>query len=98
MVVYELEYGTLKTGSPRRRAVVSELLAGLAQVPFDANAALEAARIRIELEGRGQMIGPIDLLIAGTAVSRGAVLVTSNTKEFSRVKGLRLSDWTQPSR
>jgi len=36
----------------------------------------------------------MDLLIAGTAVSQGAVLVTSNTKEFSRVKGLRLVDWT----
>ena len=98
MVAYELEYGTLKSGSPRRRTVASELLAGLAQVPFDHKAALEAARIRIELEGRGHMIGPIDLLIAGTAVSRGAVLVTNNTKEFSRVKSLRLSDWTKPSR
>jgi tRNA(fMet)-specific endonuclease VapC len=36
----------------------------------------------------------MDLLIAGTALSRGAVLVTNNTKEFSRVKGLRLADWT----
>ena len=40
------------------------------------------------------VIGPVDLLIAGTAVSRGAVLVTSNTREFSRVKGLKLADWT----
>jgi tRNA(fMet)-specific endonuclease VapC len=43
----------------------------------------------------GLVIGPMDLLIAGTAVSRGAVLVTRNTKEFSRVKGLRLADWTE---
>ncbi|HEV3330348.1 MAG TPA: type II toxin-antitoxin system VapC family toxin [Bryobacteraceae bacterium] len=96
VVAYEIEYGTLKTGSPRRRGIVSELLAGLAQIPFDVDAALEAARIRIELESRGLLIGPIDLLIAGTALSRGAVLVTNNTKEFSRVKGLRLSDWTKP--
>jgi tRNA(fMet)-specific endonuclease VapC len=34
-------------------------------------------------------------MIAGTAVSRGATLVTNNTKEFSRVKGLRLADWTK---
>jgi tRNA(fMet)-specific endonuclease VapC len=92
VVAYEIEYGTLKTRS--RRAVVSELLAGFAQVPFDHEAARQAARIRVELETQGLVIGPVDLLIAGTAVSRDAVLATNNTKEFSRVKGLRLSDWT----
>jgi tRNA(fMet)-specific endonuclease VapC len=94
VVAYEIEYGTLKTRSPRRRAVVSELLAGFPQVPFDHEAARQAARIRVELETQGLIIGPMDLLIAGTAVSRDAVLVTNNTKEFSRLKGLRLADWT----
>ena len=94
VVAYEIEYGTLKIGSARRRSVVTELLAGLPQVPFDHEAAIESARIRIELEARGIVIGPIDLLIAGTAVSRGAMLATSNTKEFSRIKDLRLLDWT----
>ena len=94
IVVYELEFGTLKFGSPRRRAVIAELLANIDQIPFDGEAALESARIRIDLEARGMTIGPMDLLIAGTALSRGAVLVTNNTKEFSRIKGLRLADWT----
>jgi tRNA(fMet)-specific endonuclease VapC len=95
IVAYEIEYGTLKIGWPRRREIVSELLAGIQQVPFDGEAVLESARIRIDLEARGLLIGPMDLLIAGTAVSRGAVLATNNTKEFSRIKGLRLSDWTK---
>ena len=94
VVAYEIEYGTLKIGSARRRAVITELLKGVPQVPVDHEAAIESARIRIELEARGIAIGPLDLLIAGTAVSRGAMLVTSNTKEFSRVKDLRLLDWT----
>jgi tRNA(fMet)-specific endonuclease VapC len=64
-------------------------------VPFDHEAAREAARIRIELEEQGLAIGPLDLLIAGTALSRGAVLVTHNHGEFSRVKGLRTADWTR---
>jgi tRNA(fMet)-specific endonuclease VapC len=98
VVAYEIEYGTLKIGSAARRAVVSGLLAGLDQVPFDHEAARESARIRIDLESRGAIIGPIDLLIAGTALSRGALLVTNNTKEFSRVKGLRLADWTRPGK
>jgi tRNA(fMet)-specific endonuclease VapC len=61
------------------------------QIPFDR----EAARIRIDLEARGSLIGRMDLLIAGTAISRGAILASNNTKEFSRIKGLRLSDWTK---
>ena len=95
VVAYEVECGMLKSGSSRRRAAVGELLAGLAQVPLDHEAAREAARIRVELETRGLAMGPIDLLIAGTARNRGAVLVTNNTREFSRVKGLRVADWTR---
>jgi tRNA(fMet)-specific endonuclease VapC len=96
VVAYEIEYGMLKIAAPRRRAVVAHLLERFAQVPFDHEAARESARIRFELEVRGTVIGPMDLLIAGTAVSRGAVLVTNNAKEFSWVKGLRLADWTKP--
>jgi tRNA(fMet)-specific endonuclease VapC len=95
LTVYEIEYGSRKTGSSRRKAVASALLGALTQIPFDREAAQEAAKIRIDLEARGLVIGPIDLLIAGTAVSCGAVLATSNTREFSRVKHLRLTDWTQ---
>jgi len=95
VVAYELEYGTLKARGPRRKEIIARLLAESLQVPFDHDAAREAARIRIELERHGTVIGPLDLLIAGTAASRGAVLATSNTKEFARVKGLRLADWAR---
>jgi tRNA(fMet)-specific endonuclease VapC len=95
LAVYEIEYGNRKSGSPRRKALVSALLDAIAHVPFDYEAAQEAARIRVELEARGQVIGPMDLLTAGIAVSRGAVLATSNTREFSRIKHLRLADWTK---
>jgi tRNA(fMet)-specific endonuclease VapC len=62
-------------------------------VPFDSAAAMAAASIRVALEKRGSTIGPLDLLIAGTAASRGAALVTNNAAEFSRVPGLRVLDW-----
>jgi tRNA(fMet)-specific endonuclease VapC len=94
VVAYELEYGTLKARGSRRKEVIARLLKDSVQVPFDHEAAREAARIRIELEKHGSVIGPMDLLIAGTALSRGALLATNNTREFSRVKGLRLADWT----
>ena len=89
-----MEYGTLRSKLPARRR--RELEAGLEpiqHVPFDSAAALAAARIRVELEKQGSTIGPLDLLIAGTAVSREAALVTNNAGEFSRVPGLRVLDW-----
>jgi len=93
VVAYELEYGTLKIASPQRRKILAGMLDGLEEVPFDRDAAREAARVRVELERHGRIIGPLDLLIAGTALSRGATLATNNTREFSRIKGLRLEDW-----
>jgi tRNA(fMet)-specific endonuclease VapC len=95
VVAYEIEYGTLRIGTAGRRAAVSGLLRNLLQVPFDDDAARTAAQIRFHLESRGLTIGPMDLLIAGTALSRNAVLATNNTREFSRVEGLRLVDWTK---
>ena len=94
IVVYELEYGTLRSTLPaRRRRELEAGLAHLQHVPFDSAAAMAAASIRVELEKRGLTIGPLDLFIAGTAVSRGATLVTNNAAEFSRVPGLRVLDW-----
>jgi tRNA(fMet)-specific endonuclease VapC len=49
--------------------------------------------IRADLESKGTPIGPYDTLIAGIALSSGAILVTHNTKEFKRVKGLNIEDW-----
>lgn len=94
IVAYELEYGTLKVEGPQRRRILSRMLDGLEEVPFDRAAAREAARIRLELERRGIVIGPLDVLVAGTAFSRGHTLATNNTREFSRIKGLKLEDWT----
>jgi len=94
---YELEAGLLRMGNlEARRKIVNSLCRDLDLVPFDETAALEAARIYADLSAEGRMIGPMDLLIAGTARSRSAVLVTDNTKEFLRVKHLRCEDWTQP--
>ncbi len=95
IVLYELECGAQSASSVTRRAVIAALLEGVAHIPFDADAAIAAAKVRVDLEARGAIIGPLDILIAGTALSRGATLVTNNTREFSRIRGLRLDDWTK---
>ena len=62
---------------------------------MDREAASEAARIRARLERKGTPIGPYDVLIAGLAKSRALTLVTNNTREFSRVRGLSVENWTK---
>lgn len=94
IVLYELEYGTLRSQfSARRRHELEVGLQFIQHIPFDSAAATAAGSIRFELEKRGLTIGPLDLLIAGTAISRGATLVTNNVEEFSRVPGLRVLNW-----
>ena len=93
IVLYELEVGTLRSVGSKRRKILEKGLQGIDIVPFDAEAAVQAAQIRVQLESLGISIGPLDILIAGAALSRNALLVTNNTKEFSRIKGLRVADW-----
>ena len=69
------------------------LLRDVRQVPFGPDAAIAAAAVRELLERRGNGVGPLDYLIAGTAIATKATLVTHNTAEFRRVPGLRIVDW-----
>lgn len=64
---------------------------------FDQDDAREAGEIRATLRAAGTPIGPYDVLIAAQARRRDAVLITTNTREFVRVPGLRIEDWTKPN-
>lgn len=76
-----------------RLARIERTLRPYRSLPFDDAAARRYAEIRNVLETRGQIIGPNDLLIAAIAVTHGLTLVTNN-REFSRVPGLSIEDWT----
>ena len=94
VVVYEIEVGILRSGeASRRRRQFGELLEAVTIFPFGQTEAHMAARIRTGLERQGTPIGPLDLLIAGTALAQGATLVTRNMDEFARVPGLALENW-----
>jgi tRNA(fMet)-specific endonuclease VapC len=101
VVVYELRYGLarLDSTSPFARALMQNteaLLASLRTVAFDEACAEAAAALRADLERAGTPLGPIDTLIAATALATRAVLVTHNTRAFSCVRGLELEDWFDP--
>jgi tRNA(fMet)-specific endonuclease VapC len=94
IVLFELQVGIAKSPAPAKRIQqLQQLLSRVNLVPFDRDAALAAATIRAQLERLGTPIGPIDVLIAGVAMSRQEAIVTHNVGEFSRVAGLSIVDW-----
>jgi tRNA(fMet)-specific endonuclease VapC len=93
----ELFHGAAKSARPiKTRREVDRLTTRLAILPFDEDAAAHFGDIRADLERRGMVIEPYDLMIAGHARSRGLVIVTGNLSEFTRVDGLRCEDWLDP--
>jgi tRNA(fMet)-specific endonuclease VapC len=93
----ELLYGV--EVSPRRekdKVALDEYLRHVEVLDYPEDASMDYAQIRAELKLRGCMIGANDLLIAAHARSLGLILVTNNTREFGRVQGLKIENWTEP--
>jgi tRNA(fMet)-specific endonuclease VapC len=98
MVVAELLYGAEK--STKRESNFENLALFLSPykiVGFDQKTAKIYASIRAGLERKGQLIGQNDIVIVATTLAHSAILVTNNTKEFSRIDGLKIEDWIQPN-
>jgi tRNA(fMet)-specific endonuclease VapC len=91
----EVEYGlALHPARARKLApVMRALLQSVAVMPYGLEDARASASLRASLERRGRLVGAYDTLIAGTAIARGLVLVTSNVREFTRIGALRLENW-----
>jgi tRNA(fMet)-specific endonuclease VapC len=96
LTVAELEYGVAKSRQPKlNRGRLDTFLQPLQVLSFDDAAALAYGKARAKLETRGEMIGPIDMLIAAQALSLDLTVVTNNTAAFRRVEGLKIEDWTE---
>ena len=94
VAVAELRYGAQKSvHRQRNHARLDVFLSEIPCVDFDGNAASFYGRVRAALEKRGSLIGPYDLQIAAHALALGLVLVSDNTREFRRVRGLKLANW-----
>lgn len=97
IVLHELQFGIAISQDPAGEALnVAEVLGGVAVEPLNEEDIKVAARLRAALRRQGDPIGPYDALIAGQALARGWTLVTSNVREFERVEGLEIQDWSQP--
>jgi tRNA(fMet)-specific endonuclease VapC len=93
LVVAELWTGVEKSTGHRKAPALELFLDLFPTVDFGADDARHYAQIRADLERKGTLIGPLDLLIAAHARSQGATLITRNAREFKRVKGLKVQAW-----
>lgn len=97
VVKAELYYGAYRgTRLESNLALYQEFFSEFLRLPFDGNAAAVYGRIRAQLEALGTPIGPNDLQIAAIALAHNLILVTHNTREFSRVDELQIEDWELP--
>jgi len=93
IVAAELRYSCAKKGSAKLLARVEGVLETIPVLPLDVPADAEYGGIRAELEAAGEIIGLNDLLIAAHAYALGLTLVTDNTREFTRIRGLNVENW-----
>jgi tRNA(fMet)-specific endonuclease VapC len=92
----ELVFGAEHSQQAERNlADIEAMIARLEVLPFDEKAVYHLGQIRAALYRTGQPIGPYDMMIAGQARASGLILVTNNIKEFGRVPGLVLEDWSE---
>jgi tRNA(fMet)-specific endonuclease VapC len=94
-------YGELLYGAERvedkaaARAMLEELISLIPVLPLPVNSGVAYGRIRAFLSSKGQLIGNNDLWIAAHAVASELPLVTNNVREFNRVPGLKVENWTR---
>lgn len=90
----ELQHGIFNSENPEQnRVALLEFLVPFTVLAYEDTAARAYGEIRAHLEKQGTPIGPMDLLIAAHARSRGLILVTNNEQEFRRVPGLAIENW-----
>ncbi len=90
----ELLYGAEKSEQRTKNLTrINQFLEPFEIVPFDNNCSVVYSRIRADMEQKGTGIGPNDYIIAATVLAKNGILVTNNTKEFERIKNLRIENW-----
>ena len=98
ITIAELEFGVENSKFPERNRIsLLEFLSIFTVLPFDDKDAQEYGKIKAGLKKKGRIIGPMDLLIASQAKSKGMILVTNNVREFGRIPDLEIENWSQPS-
>ena len=95
IVLQELLYGAEIARNPAEQHLnVRQVLSGIEVQTFDERDIAATAQLRSRLKSSGFAIGAYDALVAGQALARGWTVVTANKREFNRVEGLNVIDWS----
>jgi len=94
ITVFEVTY-TTKGRSQKRETILENFLDSLHILDLDGPSAIVAARVGTELSKNGEMVHPMDLLIAGICIENSMTLYTTNIKHFERIHQLKIVDWSK---
>ncbi len=98
ITVSKLHYGVEKSRKREQNArALQKFLLPLMVLPYDDEAAQQYGYIRAQLEREGKVIGAMDIMIAAHALALGLKVITNNTREFQRIPGLEVEDWSVPA-
>ncbi len=96
ITVSELQYGACKSKQIKKNLKrLDEFLSPFEVLAYDGNASNYYGKIRSDLEKQGNVIGPLDMLIAAHALSENSTLITNNEKKFNRVTSLKIENWVK---
>jgi tRNA(fMet)-specific endonuclease VapC len=96
ITVGELIYGVNKSQHrDRNLQAILKILSPFKVIDFDSSDGWMYGEIRADLEKKGTIIGGNDIMIAAQATRRGLIVITNNVKEYKRVSGLPVEDWTK---
>ena len=95
LTIAEMEYGISNSNYPEKnRMSLLEFISIFEILNFTEKDSVPYGMLKTDLRRSGQIIGPIDMLLAGQAISNNLIFVTNNIKEFSRIKNLEIQDWS----
>jgi tRNA(fMet)-specific endonuclease VapC len=95
LTLAELEFGVENSWDiERNRIALLKFISIFNILNFDDADAIAYGKLKSELKKKGQLIGPIDMLLSAQAISKALIFVTNNTSEFSRVSSLIIEDWS----
>jgi tRNA(fMet)-specific endonuclease VapC len=96
LTIAEMEFGIENSLKPQEnRIALLKFISLFNIVYFDDQDAIPYGRLKAKLKKEGNIIGPIDMLLAAQAISKKLIFVTNNIKEFSRIDNLKLENWIQ---
>lgn len=95
LTVAELEFGVQNSAKKEQnRIALLKFLSIFKILNFDDADAIDYGRLKVDLRKKGELIGPIDMLLAAQALNKEFIFVTNNVKELKKVDGLRIEDWS----